>query len=79
MKQLLNLQVRGVVESDSDSDEEYEYLGWVIKLKWIESKKEMNWCIYDRLKEGVSHNTETALVNAKFWIDNLANDSTQLD
>ncbi|MEG4576738.1 hypothetical protein QUA56_29285 [Microcoleus sp. N3A4] len=77
IKLLLNLQARGVIESDSDS-EEYEYLGLVIKLKWLDKK--MNWCVYDRLKQGVSHNTETALANAKTWIDNLdPNDSTQFD
>ncbi|MEG4084554.1 hypothetical protein [Microcoleus sp. POL10_C6] len=51
IKLLLNLQARGVVESNSNSDEEYEYLGWVIKLKWSESTKQMNWCICDRLKQ----------------------------
>ncbi|MEG4044619.1 hypothetical protein [Microcoleus sp. Pol17_C1] len=80
IKLLLNLQTRGVVESDSNSDEEYDYLGWVIKLKWSESKKEMSWCIYDRLKEGVSYSRKTALSTAVNWIDNLEpNDPTQLD
>lgn len=35
IKLLLNLQIRGVIESDSDS-EEYEYLGLAIKLKWLD-------------------------------------------
>ncbi|MEG4445061.1 hypothetical protein QUB47_23540 [Microcoleus sp. AT9_B5] len=34
IKLLLNLQRRGVVESDSDA-EEYEHLGLVIKLKSV--------------------------------------------
>ena len=77
IKLLLNLQARGVIESDSDS-EEYEYLGLVIKLKWLDNK--MNWCVHDRLKQGVLHNTETALADARTWIYNLdPNDSTQFD
>ena len=81
IKLLLNLQSRGVIESDSDSDsEEYEYLGLVIKLKWLQLNTKMNWCVYDRLKTGVAHNTETALANAKNWIDNLnPSDPTQFD
>ncbi|MEG3898998.1 MULTISPECIES: hypothetical protein [unclassified Microcoleus] len=77
IKLLLNLQTRGVIDCDSDS-EEYEYLGLVIKLKSLDKK--MNWCVYDRLKQGVAYNTETALANAKNWIDNLdPNDPTQFD
>lgn len=40
----------------------------------------MNWCVYDRLKTGAAHDTETALANAKNWIDNLnPSDPTQFD
>lgn len=86
IKLLFNLQARGVVESDSNS-EDYEYLGLTIKLKSLESNTKMNWCVYvaggrvaHRLKQGVAHNTETALANAKKWMDNLnPSDPTQLD
>lgn len=79
MKLLLNLQRRGVVESDSDA-EEYEHLGLVIMLKSVDLNTKVNWCVYDRLKQGVSYNTKTALSNAINWIDNLdPNDPTQLD
>lgn len=40
----------------------------------------MNWCIYDRLKQGVADNSEIALADAKNWIDNLnPSDPTQFD
>ncbi|MEG4533000.1 hypothetical protein [Microcoleus sp. D2_18a_D3] len=79
IKFLLNLQARGVIDSGSDL-EEYEYLGLVIKLKWLHLNTKMNWCVYDRLKTGAADDTETALANAKNWIDNLnSSDPTQFD
>ncbi|MEG4170623.1 MULTISPECIES: hypothetical protein [unclassified Microcoleus] len=79
MKLLLNLQRRGVIESDSDA-EEYEHLGLTIQLKSVELNTRVKWCVYDRLKQGASHDTKSALSDAIIWIDNLnLDDSTQLD